>query len=109
MAETSIGPSNCFAGMRRTWASITPATALATSQNQPSAEVWNIEGPWFRVMPRETPSSHCTMKGSVITTSRMRAEWISAMVRASPPFSSPVITISTRPPGMPEKKAVIGS
>ena len=88
---------------------MTPRTPQAISQNQPSAEVCIIEGPEVRLMPSETPSSHCTMKGSVITTSRMRAEWISAMVRASPPFSSPVITISTRPPGMPAKKAVTGS
>jgi hypothetical protein len=49
------------------------------------------------------------MKGSVITMSRMRAEWMSAIVRALPPRSSPRITISTSPPGMPEKYAVTAS
>jgi hypothetical protein len=34
---------------------------------------------------------------------RIRAEWTRAIVRASPPFSSPAITISTKPPGIPAK------
>jgi len=42
-------------------------------------------------------------KGSVRTTRKIRAAWMSAIMRSSPPFSEPSVIISTRPPGMAEK------
>ena len=102
-ALTSIGPSRYFAGTRRRSPTIAPAIAVATSQSSPYQGVSRIETPNGGRAPRRTPSSHCTMKGSVMTMRRMRAEWMSAIVRALPPRSSPRSTISTSPPGMPEK------
>ena len=101
-ALTSMGPRRFLAGSLRRCPPRAPARPHPISHSSEAIGVAKTDtAPALRFS--ETPSSHWMANGTVITISRMRTEWTSAMTRESPPRSSPMVTISTSPPGMPAK------